>query len=595
MPTSIRNERILLKKVDELRVDEQGAPQTYYIAGYQRGYRWTPLQVTQLLNDIYEFTLRRNPQPDEFYCLQPVVVKNTSEGRFEVVDGQQRLTTLLLILRYFNERLTERFRMKLFTLIYETRASLNEFLDSPDENEAARNIDFLHLFKALRAIDTWFSEHESEVETIKAAFLNQTKVIWFELAAMDNPVDAFTRLNVGKIPLTNGELIRALFLREGRHEQSKISHVQTRIAHEWDLIEKSLQNDALWYFLSDRPGPTQNRIGYVFDLVAEMDGVAAGTIGDPYRVFNHFSDRLATHNAREAEWLRIKQIFMRLEEWFEDRNLFHTLGFLIHLGEPVSRLLNLAQDCAKDELERRLRELVFAGLFGEKPTELNPEMVAEKIDEVLATWRYDRQRNRIRLLLLLFNVATLLENDASNIRFQFDSFKKGEWDIEHVRSISADDVNTVARRRDWLIEVKSYFEAQNSHDQLRAQIDLYLGYEDPRSRVEEFISLYEEIVQQFGERTEQEPDHTIGNLVLLDTNTNRSYKNAVFALKRRRLLELDRAGIFLPLCTRNVFLKCYRDIVDNALFWSDLDRDAYLLAMRRTLINFFTNRTETVQ
>ena len=66
---------ITLKTVNELRLDGEGKPQRYYIAAYQRGYRWTPLQVMQLLEDIREFTKRRSPQPDEFYCLQPPVMR----------------------------------------------------------------------------------------------------------------------------------------------------------------------------------------------------------------------------------------------------------------------------------------------------------------------------------------------------------------------------------------------------------------------------------------------------------------------------------------------------------------------------------------
>ena len=166
-----------------------------------------------MLEDIREFTLRRNPQPEEFYCLQPLVIKVHPSGEFEVVDGQQRLTTLLLILRHFNERLTEKYRQKLFTLAYETRPNLDEFLIAPNEEAANDNADYFHLYKAIRAIEDWFDQRESEVEAIKSALLNKTKVIWFELAERDNPVDAFTRLNVGKIPLTNDELIRALLLR----------------------------------------------------------------------------------------------------------------------------------------------------------------------------------------------------------------------------------------------------------------------------------------------------------------------------------------------------------------------------------------------
>lgn len=104
---------------------------------------------------------------------------------------------------------------------------------------------------------------------------------------------------------------------------------------------------------------------------------------------------------------------------------------------------------------------------------------------------------------------------------------------------------------------------------------------------EVFDPLYDKVLVHFDENTQQEADHGIGNLTLLDEHTNRSYKNAVFAIKRHRLLGIDRAGIFVPLCTRNVFLKCYSPKADNLIFWSAADREAYQNAIVETLVNFF--------
>src|SRR3954447_9005794 len=64
--------------------------QQFFVPGYQRGYRWGHDEVSRLLNDIWE---SRN----QSYYLQPVVVKAHPSGDWELVDGQQRLTTLFLI------------------------------------------------------------------------------------------------------------------------------------------------------------------------------------------------------------------------------------------------------------------------------------------------------------------------------------------------------------------------------------------------------------------------------------------------------------------------------------------------------------------
>ena len=102
-----------------------------------------------------------------------------------------------------------------------------------------------------------------------------------------------------------------------------------------------------------------------------------------------------------------------------------------------------------------------------------------------------------------------------------------------------------------------------------------------------FDSLYERVREVFRETDNDETDHGIANLALLDQRTNRSYKNAVFAVKRQRVLSLDQAGIFVPLCTRNVFLKCYSPQVDNVMFWSKADRNGYMEVMLNTLVQFF--------
>ena len=226
-------------------------------------------------------------------CLQPLVLRPTDDGAYEVVDGQQRLTTLLLVLRHFNARLTEEYRQTLYMLEYETRPSLLGFLENPTEERASANVDYFHINQAITTIKAWFKERDAEARTIKAAFLNQVKLIWYELSPCENTVAAFTRLNVGKIPLTNYELIRALFLRRARATGAR--SLDLKIAYEWDLLEKGLQREDFWCFLSNDTSHRGNRIGYLFDLVAREGGMAQN--GDPYATFYHFSQKLSDKDA----------------------------------------------------------------------------------------------------------------------------------------------------------------------------------------------------------------------------------------------------------------------------------------------------------
>jgi len=593
----MNDQQISLQTIDELRVGESGESLKFFIPAYQRGFRWSPIQVTQLLEDIREFNKRRNPQPDEFYCLQPLVIKVREGGDYEVVDGQQRLTTLLLILRHFNERLAEKYRQKLFELEYETRPSLYSFLDTPSEEVAKENVDFFHLYHAIQAIEDWFQQRASEVEAIKDTLLNRTKVIWFQLSDSDNPVEAFTRLNVGKIPLTNDELIRALFLRRSGPEEKEATNQQLRIAYEWDQLEKALQSDAFWYFLSNQPGKVQNRIGFLFELVAKADGLAPGTENDAYGIFYTFNQRLKAPGAKiEDEWLKIKKVFMMLEEWFEDRVLYHMAGFLVSDGMDINDIRKLSMDCTKSAFEQLLRSEIFRRAVGdEMPNPLDEQVVREHVENLVDDLTYLSNPYKIRLILLLFNLSTLLQNTRSNMRFQFDSFKSERWDIEHIRSVTDDRPERHHARRNWLGNCLEYLESKGTEEELCSEIGSFLKLSQVEATHEVFDPLYEKILVLFHEATEVKAEHGLSNLTLLDERTNRSYKNSVFAVKRHRVLKLDQAGIFVPLCTRNVFLKCYNPHVDNLMFWSEDDREGYEEAITKALVNFFCGKMEGIQ
>ncbi|WP_043199682.1 DUF262 domain-containing protein [Pseudomonas putida] len=590
---------LCLKPIHELLTDQAGNPTQFWIPAYQRGYRWKPLQVTQLLDDIREFSQRRNPQPEDFYCLQPLVIKATEHGPLEVVDGQQRLTTLLLILRHFNERLSEKYRQKLYTLDYETRPQLLAFLDDPDEAAAEENVDYFYLLSAIKAIENWFSSRGHEVDDIKSAVLNKTRVIWFELADQDNAVDAFTRLNVGKIPLTDDELIRALFLKRGDAGEHDATAQQLKIAHEWDQLEKALQAGEFWYFLSNQQSRPQNRIGFLFELATKVEGHAKDAGEDDHSIFHTYSRKLKAADVTAEEWLRIKQIYMMLEEWFEDRTLYHIVGFLIHQGVDVADICKLSQQTTKSAFERKLRKEVFARAIGDEDLDaLTPDELRLCVSERLDELEYGRHSADIRSLLLLFNLATLLSSPRSNMRFQFDNFKKGEWDIEHVRSIASSRPLRQHDQVNWLSLCAGYLEAQKSGDQERqllSRIQTFIKKSKKQHSDEAFEALYNELLAFFEEKEDVPTEHGIGNLTLLDKATNRSYKNAVFAVKRKALLALDQSGIFVPLCTRNVFLKCYSPEADNVMFWSQDDRDAYLAEINRALVGFFSATQEMTQ
>jgi len=595
----MKDSSICLKSINSLLTDEQGLPTRFWIPAYQRGYRWAPLQVTQLLDDVWEFIqASEGGNRHAFYCLQPLVIKSRVGGDYEVVDGQQRLTTIYILLTYLKDMVTMLGKAR-FQISFETRGEANEpFLQHIDLNRAEENVDFFHICEAYKAIDVWFAGRDP-MHKLKLLqhFLNDdesgrnVKVIWFELAEHDDPVAAFTRLNVGKIPLTNDELIRALFLRRASTEELNSETLQLRIAYEWDQLEKGLQSNAFWYFLSNEKGLEHNRIGFLFELVARSNGMGAHLKHDPYWVFHVFSDKLKTTDAA-SEWLSVKQTFMSLEEWYEDRILFHIVGFLIQQSVDICELLKLSGSTTKRNFERELREIIFNHMIGRSLINLSEDELVEEVSDKLEGLEYGRDSLKIRSFLLLFNLATLLENSRSNLRFQFDSFKSERWDIEHVRSVASRRPERHHERIEWLRNCLGYLKTQDDTVEIMAEIESFIELSQREALDTIFEPLYDKILAYFKETSDEAPDNGISNLTLLDYKTNRSYKNAVFAVKRQCLLSLDQSGIFVPLCTRNVFLKCYSPHVDNVMFWGQEDREAYGQVILNTLVKFFKGEWE---
>lgn len=271
----------------------------FFIPDYQRGYRWSASEAKQMLNDFKEFC-KRKKEEGEFYCLQPIVVKKKSWTKvengqtisidgYEVIDGQQRLTTLYILLKcveFVRKVLFRKFEM--YSIKYETRLEFDsqrflENIDTPSE-DANSFIDFYYMRMVYESMSEWMEKNDEYQNDIVSALLaqkidditgidkaNNIRVIWYEVTDEEKAttIDIFTRLNIGKIPLTNAELIKALLLRRSNFSTSEASMKQLQISSEWNQIEQRLQNDSFWHFLCRTSWPFKydNRIEFIFDLM----------------------------------------------------------------------------------------------------------------------------------------------------------------------------------------------------------------------------------------------------------------------------------------------------------------------------------------
>lgn len=544
----------------------------FFIPSYQRGYRWTNLEVEDLLNDIFDFRPKEIEHSDEktWYCLQPLVIKKrTDDDSFELIDGQQRLTTIYLILHYLNLDYIEEKRDKLFSLDYQTRENSKVFLKKP-EDYSEENIDYYYISNAYRTISKWFSEKEKSPNFDKNGYRSKikfnTKFIWYEISDED-PIPVFSRLNIGKISLTNSELIKALFLNSsnyGRENAEKIKHRQFEIAAEWDAIEASLQNDRFWYFLSNKT-ISDNRIEIIFDLIAEKTDTE-----DVYSTFRFFYKEMneKTLSNINSNWKRIKDYYQRFLEWFQKREWYHKIGFILYENiENIKNLYNNSLKLTKSDFSNYLDNLIKSYFSKTKLLDLQ------------------YSDTKTKSVLLLYNIITMLNNDKEQSYFPFDTFKLEKWDIEHIASLK--DNNSMPKkeeRKQWLDDVLLYIEDNSEGKKINkrvAKIDV--------NKEQDFEELFKDITDYFNgymlnSTTGQIDDpNGISNLTLLDSYTNRSYKNAVFPLKRKRIIERDKNGDFVPLCTKNTFLKYFSDYPPKISFWTSEDREKYELDLIKVL------------
>lgn len=576
----------------------------FSIPGYQRGYRWTEQQVNDLLNDINEF----EPKNGSWYCLQPLVVmkKDGKDEKWEVIDGQQRLTTIYLILACLG--VTDKYTIK-----YKTREGSMNFLENISEKaegEAQSNIDFFYMHKANKTIKKFFEKEGKE--QFEKKLLNNVKFIWYEIDGDENPVTVFTRLNMGKIPLTNAELIKALFLNrsnfgagEGKNETLRLR--QQEMASEWDTVEYTLQNDEFWLFLNQPGDNRPTRIDFIFDLICKQDVLKVGTDNtgtDEYRTFRYFYKYFQTENADIGFcWKTVKKYFQIFQEWYNDLDLYHYIGYLIEQGETVDSLV-------KEWVSKKSREEFITGIKGKIKESLKNCLDLNK--------EYETQGNpktQCRPLLLLHNIQTVINQNkqmenskyglATFYKFPFHLYKLyklGRWDVEHINSNTTNPETDEETQKEWLVNI--YLSADGK---LQDKIKEFFRSE----KEEEKKTLFEDIKKEFPSEQEEwspEEKNKIWNYTLLDSSTNRSYGNAIFSSKRRIIIgkdkgkqipipklrdgqlvmseEKDAPSAFVPPVTKHIFLKYYSSTVGDHNYWTKKDAKAYKNNILETLKEF---------
>lgn len=543
----------------------------FFVAAYQRGYRWGRDEVRRLLDDIKANAIaaekRRELASD--YFLQPVVVLKRGDG-WELVDGQQRLTTLFLITKFVATKFSD--AEVAYSLTYETREGSRQYLDDLDPSRRDENIDFHHIAAAYDAIVEWFGEQSSAGQAaidIHSALSKWVYVIWYEAPAGTDPNDLFIRLNRDRMPLTDSELIKALVLSSTAADDGQSSR-QQEIAAQWDGFERDLRDEQFWAFLTGSTTKRSTHIDFLFESMTPNAGLKTRP---RYWTFSKVLDRV-TEAGVAAFWNEVVERHGLLTGWFNNRELYHRLGYLIATGVSISDLISASQSRTHSAFRDYLRE------------KTRHELGLTVSDVSLLRYDHPKLATKCTQVLLLMNVETVLLSSDPGSRFSFFAYAKQGWSLEHIHAQNAEDLKTEKQRRDWIEAHLEKMERTTWDADTRPEVDAVMARMTghlamPPTRTDDagFQDILNRVFVLFSaERLDsgEEEIHGLKNLALLQRDVNSKLNNAVFALKRERILELDGRGAYILPCTRNVFLKYYTAEGDQQLsLWGPRDQDAY--------------------
>lgn len=507
-----------------------------------------------MLSDLSQFDYRTQGN----YSLQPLIAKPASgiqkpvhisaflpnaraaeinDHYFELVDGQQRLTTIYLLLQNLGERPP-------FELFYVYKRPIDEaFIQQADE----------FIKNEIKAMD-----REAKAE-LKEKISHHLLLLWYQLGDEEDSNQTFANINANRVPLTTSELIKALFFKDDADHA---------FAYRWEKMAEELGDDEFYYFLA--PGKREEdvennddgllalyhqklrsledepRLDYLLDLFFRTSGKTSAD-----NAFAYFEKEIEDKGRGEA-FGELTNFYDRLRSYYIDTYTFHLIGYLSCQGpEELPRLLKETEGMGKKAQRQAIEKAVGK--------------TVAKLD--LDTIDYEETRKRdIRNLLLLSNLYPYLGKENKDGRFSFASYKKEGWDIEHIDARGAEK---------YLLDEKDkeiFLSVGNRSDEQKEKL----------LQSENFLQDYYR--KEFGYKGKNLDTDSIANLVLLDEKTNRSYRNAPFYKKREVIVERIKNGQFVPPITQRVFLKFFSSPADtNLCLYEEADAEKYFEYLKEAL------------
>jgi hypothetical protein len=563
---------------------------SFHIPAYQRGFKWATGPngaVTVLLGDLWNAFEK---QEDEYY-LQYITVKPLhleSGGCFlEVIDGQQRLTTLSILLSVLNlsqpentdannialDKLDYAIRENFFSEFIYQKENLQKISESDwdgfisDDPERLDRQDIFYLHGAITECSKFFKDKTKELPQFQTYLLKFVKLIVNSVEQHIQSETVFKNLNSNKVPLSETELIKALFItkvgRNSVHSAEsnfrEVMEVRLGLSRMWEDIQQWSQSAEVASFYFDvKSAPLHELLKLTaMAMGAKQSDLGISPSSSDNQLFNFFSQQPSSQNS----FAHLISIQKQLKDWFDTDKIYHLIGFCRFAKNSEYKRLSFLHSCLAQPTKIALRSFL-----AEKKSELLFGKNADSDDEtaLLKNLKYGEDDKQIHAVLLALSV---FPKNVSR-RFDFDSFKRQDWSLEHVFPQTPEGKGH--RLTD--VEKTNIRDISNEEDGV---IELLLK---KKERSSEEQKVYVSAMKATG------TIDNIGNMCLLTGGSNSALGCMFFEGKRYKVLELIQKGSFVPKHTFDVFSKMIKGLDSDLKQWSKPDIEGHAQYIATTIL-----------
>lgn len=592
----------LLYTVEKVFTEVLGKEQVAYnIPSYQRGYKWTSAEVKQLLEDIDNFKLTGD-NSDQFYCLQNITLSIPNEKNehknelpdsrkyINVIDGQQRLTTMYILLRCLDQHQLVKGKLN-----YSVRQKTKEVLEGARWNTDAKpeSIDMYYILEAAKTINEYLQDKDV---TWKDDFKNKIlRNVKFIVNTPDgNEEKIFATLNGGKISLDGADLIRAVimtrsakeFYGKSNNDEQIINEKRVRIGSELDemnlwwgqsdvktffeqIIPDRIENDIKGKETFDNRMLPINILYKLFYLTHRKDD----SIKFGFRFFEYGLDINGVEGDDHWELYEyLRKFHLDMQEWFSNQKIYHYIGYLFfnykresdfaelyktYTEETISKhdfidylaskILTTICPLDKDEKDIKVDELEDPKTHLIKAREDKISEYIGHINEITHDWYND---SRLYSVLSLVDILYLNKgNQRLDVNYFTRLNKKGTKETEDKEHIGSQNPReeSLLDKNAWERSINAMCIDESSKEVLLNQL------KDASEQMthDDLLALLKEITA-IGL-------NSIGNIVLLHQKVNRSYGNSPFTDKRLSILKnFNEDRVYIRPYTLSAFMKGFQ-------------------------------------